>query len=236
MRPVLVIEQDERLEGLGVLGRRLEARGLPYRRLQAWREGMAKLRAEAFAGIVAMGGNMHAWDAEAHPFLRDEHRLLAEAVEAEVPTLGICLGAQVLARALGARVFTAGEAEVGWLEVAPTPAAASDPLLAALERPAGVMQWHVDAFELPAGATLLASSKTCENQAFRAGMAWGVQFHPEVDAEQFEIWFARHAREAAELGIDGERLTAEVRRGSAASRRVRERLIDAFLSLAARGD
>ena len=233
MRPVLVIEQDERLEGLGVLGERLAEAGVPHRRFQAWREAMAPLRAADFAGIVAMGGNMHAWDVAAFPFLGDEGRLLAEEVETDVPVLGICLGAQVLARSLGAEVRPGETAEIGWLEVETTAAGSADPLLGDAGRRIGVMQWHVDVFDLPRGATLLATSEASRHQAFRLGRAWGVQFHPEVDAAQFEVWFARHRQEAAELGLDEAGLLDEVRTGSGGSARFRERLFDAFLGVAA---
>ena len=158
MPPVLLIEQEPALEGLGFLGERLAASGLPYRRLQLWQEGLDGLRASDFSAIVPMGGNAHAWQEDAHPVLRRERLLLADAVAEGVPVLGICLGAQLLARALGAEVRTAGAPEIGWLPIAPTLDAAGDPLFGHLTAPAGVYQWHHDVFELPEGARLLASS------------------------------------------------------------------------------
>ena len=233
MLPVLVIEQELSLEGLGFLGGRLEASGLPYRRLQLWRENLDGLRARAFSAVVPMGGNAHAWQESDYPFLRQERLLLADAVEEGVPVLGICLGAQLLARALGAEVRTAEAPEIGWLPIAPTAEAAGDPLFGHLTAPAGVYQWHHDVFELPAGARLLATSEGFENQAFRAGDAWGVQFHPEVDPETFEVWIGNHPGAAEANGIDEEALRETVWREAEASRPFRARLFDAFFELVA---
>lgn len=236
MKPILVIEQEERLEGLGVLGERLTELDVPYRRLRTWEEGLATIRARDFAGIVPLGGNMHAWQEEEHPFLRDERQLLEEAVAEGVPVLGICLGAQLLARALGGRVSAGRGPEIGWLDISPTSAAADDPLFRHLIRAAGVYHWHVDEFELPPSAIRLASSELFANQAFRGGEAWGVQFHPEVDLTQFEIWIGNHPGAAASHGIDEDELREAVRRGSAdeASHTFRARLFDGFVEYAAR--
>ena len=235
VQPILVIEQEERLEGLGFLAGRLESSGLPYRRLQTWKEDVGGVRAGEYGAIVPLGGNMHAWDESAHPFLADERRLLGEALEDGVPILGICLGAQVLARALGADVREGAAPEIGWLDVSPTGAASGDPVFGHLSGPTGVYHWHMDVFELPPGAVRLASSDQYPNQAFRHGEAWGIQFHPEVDYEQFSTWIANHPGAAAANGIDEDEMREEVRRGSAepTSRAFREGLFDAFLERAA---
>lgn len=231
MLPILAIEQEERLEGLGALGPRLEASGLPYRRLQTWREDMAGVRASEFGAIVPLGGNMHAWDESAHSFLAEERRLLREAADEGVPVLGICLGAQLLARALGAEVRQGDAPEIGWLDVSPTAEAADDPVFERLDGPTGVYHWHMDAFDLPPGAVRLASSEQYPNQAFRYGDAWGIQFHPEVDLEQFSIWIANHPGAAAANGIDEDEMREDVRRGTAdrRSHEFRVGLFDAFL-------
>jgi GMP synthase (glutamine-hydrolysing) len=232
MKPILAIEQDARLPGLGLLGDRLQALGLPVRRVRAWEEELSALRATDYSGIAALGGNAHAWAEDEHPFLRYERRLFAEAIDAGVPLLGICLGAQVLARTLGADVQAAGVHEAGWLSIVPTPHAADDPLLGHLEGPAGVYQWHSDTFELPLGAVHLASSPLVENQAFRYGDAWGVQFHPEVDYGTFAAWIRNHPGACEAQGMDEEALHEEVRRGAAEDRAWRSQLFDSFGGLA----
>jgi GMP synthase (glutamine-hydrolysing) len=233
VRPVLVIEQEPSLEGLGLLGERLDASGLPYRRFRAWKEGLDGLQARDVAGVIAMGGNAHAWQEDEVPFLRMERLLLADAVETDVPVLGICLGGQLLARAFGADVHAAPASEIGWLDLHPTEEAAGDPLFGHLTGPTGVYQWHHDVFDLPAGARLLARSDLCENQAFRVGdaAAWGIQFHPEADLDLFETWIARNRRYVREAGIDENALRTDVRRGAGMSRPFRARLFDSFLDV-----
>ncbi len=114
MKPILAIEQDPTLPGLGLLGQVVRARGLPIVSAHAWEGDLDNLRASDFAGIVPLGGSMQSWDEQRLPYLRDERELLREAVDEGVPVLGICLGAQVLARALGAEVRPAEQPEVGW--------------------------------------------------------------------------------------------------------------------------
>ena len=232
MRPVLVIEQEHSLRGLGLLGDRLDASGLPYRRLRGWDEPLEGLEARGFSGIIAMGGNAHAWELGV-PLLEAERDLLHDAVEEGVPVLGICLGGQLLARALGGNVREAEQPEIGWLDIAPTEGAAADPVLGHLTAPTGVYQWHHDVIELPPGARLLASSPLAENQAFRAdgADAWGIQFHPEVDAQLWETWISRHPEEVREAGVDVDRLRAAVNRGIEKSLPFQVRLFDAFLGL-----
>lgn len=138
MKPVLVIEQEIRLAGQGALGGRLAASGLPVRSLRTWEEGLDGLRAADFSGIVPLGSNASAWQEDEYPFLRPQRELLADAVEEGVPVLGICFGAQMLARALGGEVYAADGLEIGWCEIVPTGAAADDPVLGHATAPAGV--------------------------------------------------------------------------------------------------
>src|SRR5690348_135821 len=135
-----------------------------------------------FDAIVAMGGPMGAYDEADHPWLVDEKRLIREAVLAGRPFFGACLGVQLLASALGARVYAGPVPEVGVLEVGLTPEGAADPLFAGLPGRLRALQWHGDTFDLPDGAVRLLESGAYENQAFRWGdVAYGVQFHLEVD-------------------------------------------------------
>jgi len=134
-------------------------------------------------GLVVMGGPMSAGGDDGFPSRRAELALLRAAVEAEVPTLGVCLGAQLLAAAGGGQVEAGPELEVGWGTVTLSDAAAADPLLAGVGPEVPVLHWHGETFTLPPGAVLLASSARYPHQAFRLGpAAWGLQFHLEVDA------------------------------------------------------
>ena len=145
--------------------------------------------ASRFEAIVAMGGPMSVNDEEEHLWLADEKALIASAVRAGVPFWGSCLGVQLLASSLGARVQRGPLPEVGVLPVYATPAAASDPVFSALAWPRPTLQWHQDTFELPDNATLLATSPAYPHQAFRVGrVAYGVQFHVEIDEAMADAW------------------------------------------------
>jgi GMP synthase (glutamine-hydrolysing) len=143
---------------------------------------------EEVAGAVVMGGPMNADEVERFPALAAERDWLAGAVERGTPVLGICLGAQLLARALGAEVRAGEEPEIGFAPVEISDP--DDPLLGGLAPRSEVLHWHGDVFDLPAGAQHLASSERTACQAFRAGNAWGVLFHPEADFALVEAWLA----------------------------------------------
>jgi len=234
MKPILVIEQEYSLRGLGLLGERLDASGRPYRSLRAWDEPIDGLDAREHSAIIPLGGNRHAYDADSDAVLGSERRLLREAVEAGVPVLGVCLGGQLLASALGGGVRRAREPEIGWLEIVPTDDAPDDPIFSLLDRGVGVYQWHQDVFEPPAGASVLARSAASPNQAFRVdgAEAWGIQFHPETTPELWELWVARHPVEVKEAGVDIEQLRRSVYSGARASRPFCTALFDAFIECA----
>lgn len=140
------------------------------------------------AGAVAMGGPMNVDETDRFPGLAAEREWLAEAARRGMPVLGICLGAQLLARALGAEVRPGEGVELGFAPVEVHDPA--DPVLGRLAPSTEVLHWHGDVFELPDGATSLASSARTEHQAFRHGDAWGVLFHPEADFALLEAWLA----------------------------------------------
>jgi GMP synthase-like glutamine amidotransferase len=142
----------------------------------------------AFDAIIAMGGPMGAGDDDALPWLSDEKRLIAEAVEAGKPFWGVCLGVQLLAASLGARVYTGPAPEVGILPVTLTEEGKRDPVFGSLPEELPTLQWHGDTFDLPRGAVRLAGSPAYPNQAFRLGRAYGVQFHLEVSPGLASEW------------------------------------------------
>jgi GMP synthase (glutamine-hydrolysing) len=140
------------------------------------------------AGAVVMGGPMNVDEVGRFPGLAAEREWLVEATRRQLPLLGICLGAQLLARALGAEVRPGEGTEIGFAPVEVSDPA--DPLLGGLAPGTDVLHWHGDVFDLPEGALSLASSARTEHQAFRAGNAWGVLFHPEADLALVESWLA----------------------------------------------
>ena len=146
---------------------------------------------------IVLGGAMHPDQEDRHPWLGPELRFLERELERGTPLLGICLGSQLIARAAGARVFRAAEPEVGWLQVDVTASGSADPVAAALPKRFDAFQWHHYTHDLPEGAIELARSPVC-TQAFRLGRAWGVQFHPEVRAEQVESWLAEDPDDVAD--------------------------------------
>jgi GMP synthase (glutamine-hydrolysing) len=142
-----------------------------------------------FDALIAMGGPMSVNDDADHPWLTDEKRAIADAVHAGVPFWGVCLGVQLLAASLGARVYPGPAPEVGLMNVTLSDAALADPVFEGLPREVLTLQWHGDTFDLPDGAVALAGSPAYPNQAFRWGeRAYGVQFHLEVSTEMAKEW------------------------------------------------
>jgi GMP synthase (glutamine-hydrolysing) len=183
---VLVL-QHIACEPPGVFEDVLRERGARLHRVEL-DEGEPLPGRHGFDAIIAMGGPMSVNDEDEHPWLRDEKALVADAVRAGTPFFGVCLGVQLLAASLGARVYTGAEPEVGLLPVELTVEGQADPVFAGTPSPLVTLQWHGDTFDLPSGATLLASSPAYPHQAFRVGNAYGVQFHLEVSAEMAREW------------------------------------------------
>lgn len=193
--PVLVIENDTS-DPPAMLGDWLRAAGAELALCSPHTGQPLPADLSGYSALVVLGGDMGAYDDHRAAWLPALRALLAEAVRTELPTLGICLGAQLLAAATGGRVSAAETPEYGSQLVAKRQAAAADPLFRELPITPDVLQWHVDEIsELPPGAVLLASSPVCEVQAFRLGrLAWGVQFHIETTPEIITEW-ARHDAE-----------------------------------------
>lgn len=158
--------------------------------------------------LVVLGGPVGVYEQEAYPFLAQELDLLRRRLAADRPTLGICLGAQLIAAALGASVYGGPGKEIGWSALTLTEAGRAGPL-AALED-VSVLHWHGDTFDLPEGCTLLASTPLCRQQAFARGPhVLGLQFHPELLTAHFEHWLIGHACEIAQAGLDPRMLRAD---------------------------
>lgn len=178
-------------EDLGNLRPALEARGFEVRTVDLYESGAAVPDLGRADALVFMGGPMCANDDL--PFLHREADLIREATRIELPVLGICLGAQLIARALGGTVYKSAVPEIGWFQIEFTATGSSDPLFAGSASPQPVFQWHQDTFDLPPGAELLATAPACRHQAFRHGRAiYALQFHPEMTPEMIDDW-QRHA-------------------------------------------
>lgn len=162
--------------------------------------------AERIRALIVLGGAMGANDDARYPFLCGLKRLIREIVAHNKPFLGICLGGQLLAAALGAQVVSRRWEELGTLPLQLTAEGLADPLFKGLQEQFTTFQWHHDSFDLPDGSVLLASSAACPHQAFRIGAnAWGLQFHPEVNEQIIRAWAAwdrKTARRADRLVAD----------------------------------
>jgi GMP synthase (glutamine-hydrolysing) len=170
-------------------GHRLEEWGL------AWDDPSPR-PIDEYGAVLVFGGSMHADQDDHHSWLREENLFIQRLLAQHVPLLGVCLGAQLIAKAAHAPVHPAPAPEIGWLEVELTEAAAEDPLFHSFPKRFSALQWHYYTYGVPGGAVELASSEVC-TQAFRLGeYAWGIQFHAEVTHEQVRGWIEDAPEEA----------------------------------------
>ncbi|WP_118183790.1 glutamine amidotransferase [Paraburkholderia phosphatilytica] len=201
-------------EDLGSLELVLGDRGCLVRYLDV---GVARIEAPdpvAQSLMVVLGGPINACDDARYPTLLPLVSMIEKRIAAGLPTLGICLGAQLIARVLGARVYPAGYSELGWTPLTLTDAGRQSPLRHLDGNHTSMLHWHGDTFDLPQGATLLASTPKCRNQAFSYGdHVLALQCHPEIRADRFEPWLIGHAAEiAATPGADVGQLRVDTAR------------------------
>jgi GMP synthase (glutamine-hydrolysing) len=226
---VLAVIHGEKVRS-GVFGDAVETRG---HRLEEWSLawGTSPPRPlDAYGAVLVFGGAMHADQDAHHPWLREENLFLQRLLDTAMPVFGICLGAQLLAKAAHADVRPADEPEIGWYTVELEEAAADDPLLGRLPARFEAFQWHYYEHGLPAGAVELARSPMCI-QAFRlGGTTWGVQFHPEVTLAQVEGWL----EDDEPAPIDRERLLSDTRERIDGWNDLGRTLCDAFIDVAER--
>jgi GMP synthase (glutamine-hydrolysing) len=188
-------------EDLGVLEPFLKDRGYDVRYVDAGIDDMAAVDAVSPELVVILGAPIGVNDEETYPFLADELELVLRRLDAKRPLLGVCLGAQVIARALGAEVRPMGVKEIGFFPLTLTEAGRASPLARLGGAP--VLHWHGDEFGIPPGASLLASTPVCASQAFAVGrQVLALQFHLEADPARIERWLLGHACELGQAGID----------------------------------
>lgn len=211
--PLVLVLQHVPCETPGVIGEVLSAESISTEIVRIFEGKKVPDELEEAAGIVIMGGPMGVYEQNRHPFLRQEIRLIEEALKKEKPILGICLGSQLLASALGARVKPGKQKEIGWYPVRLAKSAKTDPLWSGANDSFTAYHWHGDVFELPRGAVSLASSALTQCQAFRYGKnAYGFLFHMEVTEKIIRDMVRTFAAELDAEALDG---AAIIRRAKA---------------------
>ncbi len=191
---VLIIKHTD-VEGPGLIEYCLKQEKIPYKILILKPKAhLPKLN--GFTHIVFLGGPMNVYEEDRYPFLKKEDLFIKEAIQRGKSVLGICLGAQLIAKALRGRVFKAPAKEIGWYDVSLTKAASRDPLFFNLPKIFPVFQWHEDTFEIPKSGKLIATSDFVPHQAFRYGeKVYGLQFHLEVTEEMIKEWLKTYEEE-----------------------------------------
>src|SRR5256712_12291200 len=199
--PRLLVLQHIGCEPLGLIEPALKERGMEYRYVLPFAAEPIPKALSGWDGLIALGGPMSANDGEHPGFIADELRLLTKVLEAGMPALGICLGAQLIAKAAGAEVTAGEEKEIGWYPLTLTEEGKKDRLLAGLPDTFPVFQWHGETFDVPRGAVRLAGSERYSNQAFRLGeQVYGLQFHLETTAPMIIEWLDLYRDEHAKCG------------------------------------
>jgi GMP synthase-like glutamine amidotransferase len=232
MRVLALIHHE--VAGSGVFADEVRRHGHVFEEWQPATEPLPQPLAE-YDAIIAFGGGMQVDQHDRYPWLHTALDVLRDAVAREIPTLGVCLGGQMLAAATDGAVGPSPQAEWGWRAVELTDAGKTDPLFAGLPGVFEVFQWHSYAFALPPGAVALARNSVCL-QSFRVGpRAWALQWHPEVTAESIAVWARRHrpAPDGVPVSFDLRAFESEVDQRIAATNEDGRALCARFLQLAA---
>jgi GMP synthase (glutamine-hydrolysing) len=219
-------------EDLGTFAAPLRARGFEIENLNASQARFPLSQADSCDLLIVLGGPIGVYDQQNYPFLKDEIALIARRIESRKPILGICLGAQLMAAALGSRVYPGQRgAEIGWSPLQPAPNSNPPAWFTPLLTPGlSVFHWHGDTFDLPSGALHLASTALYPHQAFALdNHALALQFHPEVTADGLESWYVGHACELHHARIAPASLRSSARQLAPARQKAAARFFNLWL-------
>ena len=198
-----LIFQNASGEGPGILADCLQNRGWDREDILLYRGDNISEKWRGHSLLIVMGGPMNVYEEDAYPFLRQETEVIRKAIRTGLPVMGFCLGVQLMAKALGARVKKGHKKEIGWYSVHLTEKGLQDPTLKSFPEESVVFQWHADTFELPKEATRIFSSENYPNQAIRIGdMNYGFQFHFEITADMIAEWIKNGMDEIAEMQVE----------------------------------
>ena len=202
MAPKILVVQHTAPETIGIIADALEPKRISVEYIRTFQDEPVPKAMDGAGGLIVMGGPMGVRDQGRFPYLRDEMRLLEQAIKEDKPVLGVCLGAQLLASVLGSRV-AAAKKEIGWHPVRLSPQAQQDPLWAGTPASFTAFHWHGDVFDLPPGAVGLASSDMTPHQAFRHGQkAYGLLFHLEMTENIIREMIRTFSDELLEQNLD----------------------------------
>ncbi|HET9672490.1 MAG TPA: type 1 glutamine amidotransferase [Actinomycetota bacterium] len=211
--PGILLVRCDPVETFGVAPGAMAAAGATVDTWNAIDPGESRPKLDDVDGVVVFGSTFNVEHADEQPFIKEVADLLRESTERRIPALGVCFGGQLLSWALGGQVGVGPVRELGFEPIHPTSAAAKDPLFSHLADGDVAFQWHGDTFSLPDGADLLAEGDLIVNQAYRVGeLAWGTQFHFEVDRAELAMWLEEYAASGGDLEIDWGKSPDAVRR------------------------
>jgi len=224
----IITIQNCEIESFGVFEKYLVDRSIPYDTYHAYRENNPP-DIDQYDAVLVGGTPVAVYDIDRHPFMQAEAAFLRAAIEKNIPCLGVCAGAQLLAHVLGATVTKSPQKEIGAYEVRLTDAGIDDPLFGSFPNPFPVFHWHGDMFGIPPGGSLLATGENCPHQAFRKGRTVGLQFHLEITCREAGVWAEAYADELAAFGKDRDEFLADCREYEATRLPLAGKLLGNFL-------
>jgi len=226
----IYIIQNWASESAGTIVDYLEKKSKPYKIIHSY-NGEAMPRVANVEAVIVMGCPISVNRYREHEFLQRLYDFMSKAVAAETPLLGVCLGGQMLAKVLGARVHRNPVREIGAYNVQLTETGCLDKLFDSFKSTFPVFHWHNDTFDIPEGARHLAEGEHCPNQAFRKGNAVGIQFHLEPRADEIPRWCDEYVEELTEEELTGEKIVADFNSRAETLRKMNFLLLDNFFSV-----